>query len=416
MRVLHVVKTSEGASWAALQAQVLKDLGIDVHVALPSPVGETVKCWRAAGATVHVADLALPVRHPWLMPARCQLIRRLVEETRPDVIHSHFVATTMMLRFALGPRHRIPRVFQVPGPLHLEHSLFARAEVALAGELDHWIASSQYIRQLYLMRGVSPDRIHLSYYGTCTNNLGVHPAGGLRRKVGIPPDLKVVGNINFMYPPKRFLGQTSGLKRHEDVIDALAIVCRKRPDVIGVIVGGQWGKGTSYERRLRRRATRLAGARIVFTGRIPQGSSAYLWTDFDCAVHVPISENCGGVVEPLASAVPTIASKVGGLSEVVIDGVTGWLVPPKNPAQLSETILEVLNSPEEATRRARLGRELVRTMFDVNRTAREVAQVYESIIDSRSTPPPPFDSTAFIRHMVGNAVTSSGSRTEKVDA
>ena len=46
---------------------------------------------------------------------------------------------------------------------------------------------------------------------------------------------------------------------------------------------------------------------------------------------MPISENCGGVIELLAAGVPTVASRVGGLPEVVHDGVTGWTVPWRSP-------------------------------------------------------------------------------------
>jgi hypothetical protein len=50
--------------------------------------------------------------------------------------------------------------------------------------------------------------------------------------------MKIVGNANFMYPPKWYLGQRIGLKAHEDVIDALGLVTKQRSDVLGVLIGG----------------------------------------------------------------------------------------------------------------------------------------------------------------------------------
>lgn len=192
--------------------------------------------------------------------------------------------------------------------------------------------------------------------------------------------------MNYIYAPKYFLGQFTGLKAHEDIIEALSIVCRQRPDVMGVLIGGQWGGGDWYERYLRRRVRRSAGNRVIFVGRVqPQVVHQY-WPDFDCAVHVPISENCGGVVEPLLAGVPTIGGRVGGIPEVVFEGRTGWLVPPRKPRILAQRILEVLSQPGEARRRAMTGRHLVQVMFDLNRTAQEIKGIYHHIIDSAPRP------------------------------
>ena len=54
------MKTSEGALWAASQCHVLKSLGIDVHVVLPSPLGQTMAEWKISGAKIHIADISLP--------------------------------------------------------------------------------------------------------------------------------------------------------------------------------------------------------------------------------------------------------------------------------------------------------------------------------------------------------------------
>ncbi len=70
---------------------------------------------------MHFLDCSLPVRKPIAVLQRASQIRQLIEAVKPDLIHTHHVTTTVMLRLALGRRHSIPRVFQVPGPLHLEH-------------------------------------------------------------------------------------------------------------------------------------------------------------------------------------------------------------------------------------------------------------------------------------------------------
>lgn len=397
MRALHVVKTSDGAVWAARQARALRRLGIEIHVAVPSAEGRAVPEWEKAGAVVHVADLQLPVRSPARLPAAIRAARRLVDEVRPDVIHSHFVTTTCLLRIALGPRHPVPRVYQVAGPLHLEHWPSRLFETSLAGPSDSWIASSRVIADLYRRAGIPAGRVHLSYYGPFDE--AEEPAGrsgDLRRRVGAAEGDLVVGNMNFMYAPRRLLGQPVGVKCHEDVIDALGVVTRARPEVLGVFVGASWGGASWYEEQLHQRARQAAGDRIRFAGRLPPDEARRAWADFDLGIHVPLSENCGGVCEPLLMGVPVIASRVGGLPEIVIEGRTGYLVPPRRPDLLARTILQVLDDLPRARALARQGQRLSRAMFGAGRTAREIAGIYRYVLGQEGERPDPFDSVAFV--------------------
>jgi glycosyltransferase involved in cell wall biosynthesis len=394
MRVLHVVKTSDGAQWAARQASILSSLGVDVHVALPSAAGRAVESWRSAGAEIHTVDLNLSIGELRGIRSLLRTARNLVDRVAPDLIHSHFVSTTLTLRLALGRDHPIPRVFQVPGPLHLEHWHTRWAEIITAGKCDYWVASSEYTRRLYSHYHIPPERLFLSYYGTVLEPVRVLPPLEFRSRFGIPAGCSVVGNINFMYPPKRMLGHFVGIKGHEDVIDALGLLCARRGGIVGLLIGGEWGGGRAYEQRLRARGARAAGRRIIFPGRIPEATASSLWPNFTCAVHVPISENCGGVVEPLYAGIPTIASSVGGLPEVVQNGLTGWTVPPHRPHAVADAIEEILDDPEEACRRAERGRRLVERMFDVTRTGAEVTAIYRYILDGGRPAPSRFDSIA----------------------
>ena len=398
IRVLQMVKTSDGAHWAANQVSVLVREGIEVHVALPRATGRTMQQWQQTGAVIHIADLSLPTRQPARFTTVRRTLRRLVDEIQPDIIHSHFVTTTMMLRLALGKRHRVPRLFQVAGPLHLEHWHSRSADVSTAGPVDYWIPSSQCIQKHYRSANIAPERLFLSYPGWKIEGFSEERRYHLHRRLHLGRETRLVGNINLMYPPKYFLGQKVGLKCHEDVIDGLASVCKKKSDVCGVLIGDSFGRAKWYEHKLRKRAAAMAGDRIMLPGLFSLSDAAQSWPDFDCAVHVPLSENCGGVLEPLLSGVPVIASAVGGIPEVVMDGITGTLVPPRSPEKLAHAVLSVLDSPEPHRNLAATGRALVRHMFDAERTGREVAAVYRHIV-SGSPRPIDFDSRVFVRDL-----------------
>jgi glycosyltransferase involved in cell wall biosynthesis len=393
MRILHVVKTADGAPWAAWLARELVELGVEVHVALPSRQGTKVAEWVEARAIVHEAQLDLPVKAPWKCSEVFNTARKLVDSVAPDVIHSHFVGTTLTLRRALGKAHDIPRIFQVPGPLHLEHPLYRKAEIASAGKADYWIASSLCIRRLLEQSGVDTGRVFLSYYGSPVQLHAQTRTWALRDKLKISREQLVVGNISWIYRPKYFLGQRIGLKCHEDMIDALRIVIGKRSDVVGVLAGaGFRNADVPYAERLRKRAEHVGGGRILMPGALDHALVRQAWPDFDCAIHVPLSENTGGVTEPMFASVPTIASRVGGLPEVIMDDITGRIVPRREPEKLADAILEVLQNLPEFRQMAATGCRLTREMYDVRRTAKEVYNVYKHLLCPNSPPPISFDS------------------------
>ena len=380
MRVLHISKTSEGASWAVRQVSELVRHGVDVHIALPVQSGSAVPEWQATGAKIHFVDCSLPVGNPAKLAARIVSIRRLVLKVNPDLIHSHFVSTTLMLRIALGRRHRTPRIFQVPGPLHLKHWHTRNLEISLAGENDFWIGSSQFILRCYDAAGVSRNRRFLSYYSAETALFCGQSRGYLRTRLNIPSDAFVVGNINLIYPPKTYLGHKVGLKCHEDVIQAISLVREKHPNVWGVLIGGTFGEDQRYEGKLQELAERRGQGKILMPGKFGAEEVARSWADFDCAVHVPLSENCGGVVEPLLSGVPTIASEIGGLPEVVHTANTGELVPVHRPDLLAQSIMNVLDRYDVYRQLAARGRELTSVMFDPERCGKEILSIYRHIL------------------------------------
>ena len=376
MRVLHLLKTSVGATWAWRQIRELIRLGVDVHVALPDG-GPMAGHYAAVGATEYLLQADFPIKAPWIFPKLAGKFRKLVDELCPDIIHSHFVGTTLTMRLALGRNHPVPRVFQVPGPLHLEHRIFRNVEIATAGDNDHWVGSCRWTCDRYLRSGIVNKRIFLSYYGTDIDNFHGSPSGMLRRELGLGQGTKIIGMVAYMYAPKRYLGQRRGLKGHEDFIDAAAFCLQQTSDILFVVVGGPWNGAVKYERRIREYAAKRCADRVIFLGT--RNDVADLYPDFDVVVHPSHSENVGGAVESLLLGVPTIATRVGGFPDLVHDGKTGWLIPPRDPKYLAETIERVLADPT-ALEKAEHGKNLAHQLFDVKRTAAEVRSIYDNIV------------------------------------
>ena len=378
MRSLELVKTGVGATWAMHQARVLIGHGVEVHVAIPP--GPTAEGYRAAGATVYHENLSWPTREPRAARAVIARMRSLVDEVKPSIIHSHFVSTTLTMRLALGRKHATPRVVQVPGPLHLENLLFRRAEIATASAPDSWIGTCRWTCEAYRQSGVDPARIYYTPYGSVLEHFAPRAPGALRAELGIAPSTKIIGMVAYLYAPKRYLGQTRGLKGHEDLIDATAMLRDAGRDVVVVFVGGPWDGATEYERRVHAYARQRLGQAAIFLGTrrdVPE-----LFPDFDVSVVPSHSENLGGAVEAQLAERPCVASNVGGLPDLVIDGDTGWLATPRDPTSFAHAIADVFDHPAEAARRAARGRAHAMTMMDVRTTGAAVATIYQQILSA----------------------------------
>jgi lipopolysaccharide/colanic/teichoic acid biosynthesis glycosyltransferase len=183
--------------------------------------------------------------------------------------------------------------------------------------------------------------------------------------------------ISYMYGPKYYLGQTRGLKGHEDFIDALAVCIRSRPNLVGIVVGGAWGGAHAYERHIRDYGKRRLGDRIHFLGT--RSDIPDLYADFDVVAHPSLSENVGGAAESLMLGVPTITTNLGGFPDLIEPSKTGWLVPPRDPTRLATAILDALDDPARAREMAAEGQVRARNLLDVTQNAREIAEIYHQV-------------------------------------
>lgn len=370
MRILQLVKTSIGASWALRQMTELVKLGVEVHVALPTN-GPLIVQYNENGIIVHELNWSLKG-----IVGTSKRLRKIMKEVKPDIIHSHFVLTTLIMRLALRD-DRTPRIFQVPGPLHLENWFFRNLEIALAQKNDYWTGSCQWTCNRYIKSGIDPGRISLSYYGGYILNKQKNDTHKLRKELSLSEDTIMVGMVAYMYAPKRILGQKRGLKGHEDFIDAIKIVSEKYPNVYGICVGGAWDNAIKYEEKIKEYAKRTT-PNILLCGT--RNDIHEIYPEFSCAVHPSHSENLGGAAESLAFGIPTISSSVGGFPDIVIDGKTGYLINPQSPSEMARAIIKILDNKEMSRLMTEEGRKIVSEMLNINNTSRSMKVIYETIL------------------------------------
>ncbi len=377
MKILQVVKTNRGAQWAFNQAIHLKELGVEVVTVLPDSDDGYAAKYKENGMQVVVGNWSLPVTNPWKFFSRKKAITKVVKEISPDIIHLHFVTNVLMCRLALR-KDKTPRVFQVPGPLHLENKITSFVERKTATKSDYWAGACKWTCNEYVKKGIAPNRVFLAYYGVPQKSSEQEVHRILHTEFNIPDDKKIVAMVSYFYKPKKLLGQKRGLKGHEDFIDAMKMVMEKHPNVIPVIIGNAWDGAEQYEQEVKEYAKKQLGNRIVFTGY--RNDVYRLYPEIDIVVHPSHSENLGGAAESLMLAVPTISSDVGGFPDIVIPGETGCLVKSKNPDDLAEKIEWAVDNNNELKEMAQRGQVLVNDLLDLRNTAKQVFNVYSQIL------------------------------------
>ncbi|MBT0587781.1 glycosyltransferase [Alteromonas oceanisediminis] len=378
MKVLHLLKTAVGASWALRQTTQLVARGVEVHLALPN--GPMVEKYRAAGVHVHILDPALVVSKPWQNVAKANALRSLVKTIQPDIVHSHFVATTLLMRIAMKGIS-IPRIFHIPGPLHLEHKLYRWLDVYSATRRDYYLASCRWTQDALVRFGISKDKVGLAYYGVNAEDFtaaSTDRAEDLRAAFNWPEDVFLVGMVAYFYAPKSALGQSRGLKGHEDLIDAIAVVHQQYPQVRCVFIGGPWDGADDYYQQVQEYADKTALGLCQFMGTrsdVPQ-----LYPQIDLAVHPSHSENVGGAVESMYANVLTLTTDVGGFPDLIIDGVTGYMSAAKDPQLLAKKIIQAIESPEQNQQLIKHGAIKVASVMNVEDNARHVHEFYTAIL------------------------------------
>ena len=272
-----------------------------------------------------------------------------------DVVHSHYwlaVAAGALL----APRWGVPHVamFHTLGDVKLraraserEPAVRLDAERRLVHEVDCIVAGTEHERQLLRqLYRVSPARVRVIPLGVDREQFRPRDRDAARAAVGLPPGV----------PPRAPLvlavGRLEPLKGLDILIAALAEMTVRDAQLL--IVGGD-ERAVAEVARLRAVAVGAGVAeRVHFLGAVPHEALPAYYNAADIVAVPSFYESFGLVaVEALASGVPVVASRVGGLTTTVADGRTGYLIPWRCPGPFAEKLDLLFGNP---ALRAALGR------------------------------------------------------------
>ena len=308
-------------------------------------------------------------------------LARIIRAVRPDIVHTHTAKAGAVGRVAALLAGRRPVV------VHTFHGhvlrgyfgrfgtlVFRAIETLLARVTDRLVAVSPEVRDELVGLGVAPA----SKFSVIRLGIELEPRVAfdgdpreVRRRLGVDPDRFVVG----------WFGRMTAVKRTDDLISMLASLRERGVDALLLLVGD----GDDRE-GLEQRAHDLGLARsCLFLGY--QEDVAAWYAVCDAVVLTSASEGTPvTIIEALAAGRPVVATRVGGVPDVVDEGETGFLVDPGDTGALAERLARLAGDPALGTRMGEEGRVRVLERYAVERLVDDVDSLYAELLAGASSP------------------------------
>jgi glycosyltransferase involved in cell wall biosynthesis len=292
---------------------------------------------------------------------------RALKQLQPDVVHAHDPHGVAMAALALSfgaasARGRSPALIAARRvDFGLKGNSFSRWKYR---QVDCFIAASEAIRGMLLADGVEARRCITIHEGIDVERIAKTPPVDVHEAFWLPHGSPVVGNVAALVPHK---GQ-------RDLIEAARIVTQQIPDARFVILGEgelrQHLEGLVREHHLEKHVL-MPGFRADVIGCIK---------GFDLFALSSITEGLGtSLLDAMACGKPIVATRAGGIPEVVADGTTGLLVPPHDHQSLAAAIVRMLRDPALRQRLGEAGRARVGERFTAERMVAATAEVYAAV-------------------------------------
>ena len=296
--------------------------------------------------------------------ALARLVRFLKSE-RPALLHTYLFSANWRGVVA-GRLARVPVVVTSYRnvDIHSKRALLT-LERSLAGLPDYVTANAGAVgRHVEEAHGVDPKRIRVIYNGVDVERLRPTDVG---RREPKGRTVVMIASLTTKKDPLSF-------------VEAASSVAERLDDVIFDVVGD--GPLRSDMERLA--AERGLGERLRLLGQTRDIASVL--ASADVSVLTSLKEGCSNVLlESMAAGVPVVVTDVGGNAELVDDGVTGYVVPPRDPAAVADRVIGILENPSLASDMACAARERATSEFSTDRMVERTIEFYREAI-GRSVP------------------------------
>jgi glycosyltransferase involved in cell wall biosynthesis len=356
-RVVHVVRSLEVGGLERLVCDLVLERGTShTSVVCTTRLGPLGEGLRAEGGEVHVLENADG-------GARALLeMRGFLRRRQPHVVHCHNMFAHLYGGLGARLAGRIPVVLT-------KHGMVVPAR-GLSARMNRWLVKQTAVVGVSepiceLMRRWLP-RHEVRHIPNGVRLDGLPGVSVFDRRPGGSPERQgyVFGMVCRLAPQKDF----------ETLLGAFAEVVREEPKARLVIVGDG-----PVRREVSATVDRLGLTdHVALLGeRQDVGDLLATFDAFVLSSHqegVPMT-----ILEAMAAGLPVIATAVGGVPSMVVDGLTGRLVPPGSPTTLRAAMSEAIRAPEQARQMGLAGRTRVEQEFDLRRVVARYEEVYLAV-------------------------------------
>ncbi|WP_170156640.1 glycosyltransferase [Roseateles depolymerans] len=305
---------------------------------------------RAAGAQVMVVPM--PEDPPW---AALQMVTGLVRHGRVDLLHAH-LPNAHQLAGVVGRITGVP----VVSTIHGRQIIMPDLEVhRMVGSHLSVVCQHSYYHALGL--GIDPDKLSCEPNGVDTQAFhpGPRPEQGLRERFGLPRDTLLVGLV----------GRLSPEKAPDVLVRAASLLHERLPDV-HFMIAGEGPMRTQLVEAIERQGLQ---SHVHLLGRIDDVLPIY--HDLDLQVSSSHSEAMPlALMEGMATGLCVVATRVGGVPEIVEHGRSGWLVAARDHEDIAGRIHQMLTQPDLRRRMGERARDSMVQRHPLSSRLEAVAQ------------------------------------------
>jgi glycosyltransferase involved in cell wall biosynthesis len=363
LRILQIYPKGDFFTGAAIQlwelARGLADRGHRVVIA--TPPSET---WASRCAQAGLTHAAIPMRRAW-DPRAAWRLARLIRQERIQIAHAHKgrARTLTLLAGLMGARALLVLNRGVSFPVD-----GVRRRVGYTNRRVHAIvAVCESIKRGLVGAGVPAEKISVIYSGTDLERF--HPGvdgGPVRRELGLAADDVVITQIGVR-----------SWRGWRDVLDAMPAVAERFARARLLFVGAPPPRIAEIAEQARARG--LEG-RVLAIGHRTDVPAILTASDVVVDASYAGLGITGSIREAFACERPVVATALEGMPELVQDGETGLLVPPRTPAALAGAIVRLLADPTAAQTMARAGRKRVEAQFSLRAKLDATEALYRRLV------------------------------------
>jgi len=311
----------------------------------------------------------------WLLtfPFSVFSITKIIRKENIDIVHTNGLLNLQAPVAGLLTRKKVV--------WHLIGSLYPKLVVLLLIPFirliaDQIVVIAEKLGKYYLGNKLKSTKINISIIYECVDVDKFNPTAVSKNDID---KLKKEFNINSFDKIVGCMGNINPAKGYEYFIESSNYVKEKSSAVKFIIIGAESDTQKHYYLKLQTLVSSLGVEQdIIFTGK--RYDILQVLSLFDVFVLPSVAEGTPLVIlEAMAMEKPVVATDVGAVSEQMVDGVTGIIVPPKNPKAMAEAVIYLLEHPEERIKMGEKGRGRVKEMFSLERCVEGHKKLYGGV-------------------------------------